>query len=108
MTYYQDLQEPPFFHLVYRIVVLLAPATGAGVTLAPAFRDSINRDQFIESEAHTNHATFVDDNLMVELVPRIQLAIQRSTAACCLLFGHPWKGILTSKLSEYTFAPAAT
>ena len=84
-----------------------APAVGTGVTLVPASWDSVTRDPFTEPEAHTHYTTFVDDKLIAELVPRIQLAIQRSTAACYLLLGHPRKGVLTPSLFEDKF-PAAS
>ena len=106
-TFYKDLQESPLFQLVSRIVIPPAPAPEGPTTLTPAARDVINAGPVTGSEEHTHHSTFVDDNLMAELAPRIQLAIQRSTAACYLLFGHPRKGILTPSLSEDKFVPAA-
>ena len=55
----------------------------------------------------THHATFVDDNLMARILPRIRLSIQRSSDSCYLLFGHADQGILTPILSENKIVQAA-
>ena len=55
----------------------------------------------------THHSTFVDDNLMAEVHRRIQLSIQRSSASCYLLSGHPRRD-LTPSLSKEKFVPSTS
>ena len=73
VTHYQDLQESPLFRLISRIVIPPSPPLEDMVALPPTHRDSINSGSATDSEAHPHHATFVDDNLIAELAPRIQL-----------------------------------
>ena len=74
------------------------PQIEAGFALAQA--DALNPSTGPAELALTNHATFVDDNLMAEVHTRITHSIQRSVGACYLLFGHPQPLTLMISLSE--------
>ena len=102
-----SLPESPILPLVSRINVPSQPSPALVATFAKAAPDSINPGKPLDSDSPTHHSTFVDDNLMAEVAPRIQRSIQRSSAACYLLFGHP-RSDLTPSLSEKKFVPAAS
>ena len=102
-----SLPSSPLLPLVRRISIPAAPSRAVTRTFAQAQADAVNPGTASTALVPTHHATFVDDNLMAEVHHRIQLSIQRSSASCYLLFGHPRKD-LTPSLSEEKFVPSAS
>ena len=81
------------------------PAPNAVITagFAQAQACSLNPGTGPVNTHLTHHATFVDVNLKAEIYRRAFLAIQRSTASCYLLFGHPVSSLRSPSLSEDKF-----
>ena len=102
-----SLPESPILPLVSRITVPSQPSSAIASTFAQAVPDRINPGKPLASNFPTHHSTFVDDNLMAEVAPLMQRSIQRSSAACYLLFGYPRRD-LTPSLSEEKFVAAAS
>ena len=105
--YYDGIDEYPRHPLVKRIIFPSAPDDSVAATFSPAEADDINPGTDPSLSGPTHHATFVDDNLMAEIVSRAVDSVQRSTASCYLFFGHPAPIIRTPSLSEDKFVQMA-
>ena len=87
--YYDGLRSDPLYPLVRRIAFPSPPPAEIAASFGQAVADDINPGTAPDLSCPTHHATFVDDNLMAEILPRVTTSVQRSTASCYLLFGHP-------------------
>ena len=106
--YYEGIPSTPLFPLIRRIGFPPAPSTDVAATFTHAAADAINPGTAPDLSDPTHHATFVDDNLMAEILPRATLSVQRSTGACYLCFGNPAPLLRTPCLSEDKFVKHAS
>lgn len=87
--YYDGLPSEHISPLVQRIGFPVAPSPAVAATFAQATADATNPSTARDLSDSTHHATFVDDNLLVKILRRIILGVQRSTGSCYLCFGYP-------------------
>ena len=106
--YYDGLPSTPLYPLVSRIGFPPAPDSTVPASFAQAVADAANPGTPADLSGPTHHATFVDDNLMAEILRRAVLSVQRSTGSCYLCFGHPAPLIRTPCLSEDKFVREAS
>ena len=106
--YYDGLPSTPLYPLVTRVGFPPAPSPTVAATFAPAAADALNPGTAANLSDPTHHSTFVDDNLMAEILSRIVLSVQRSTGSGYLCFGQPTPLIRTPCLSEDKFVRHAS